>query len=90
MFNQDLFHSEEAFAAATDAGCAAVVAATADCGSSAVTLTRDLCALEKMGVPTVMLIAKPFLLISNAELRLKGLFKVSRAVLEHPLNSLPE
>ena len=90
FFKQDLFHSEEAFAAVTDAGCAAVVAATADCGSSAVTLTRDLCALEKMGVPTVMLIAKPFLLISNAELRLKGLFKVSRAVMEHPLNSLPE
>ena len=90
FFKQDLFHSEEAFAAVADTGCAAVVAATADCGSSAVTLTRDLCALEKMGVPAVMLIAKPFLLISNAELRLKGLFKVSRAVMEHPLNSLPE
>jgi len=90
FLKQDLFHSEEAFAAAADVGCAAVVAATADCGSSAVTLTRDLCTLAKMGIPAVMLIAKPFLLISNAELRLKELFKVSRAVMEHPLNSLPE
>lgn len=90
FFKQDLFHSEEAFTVVADAGCVAVVAATADCGSSAVTLTCDLCTLEKMGIPAVMLIAKPFLLISNAELRLKGLFKVSRAVMEHPLNSLPE
>lgn len=90
FFKQDLFPSEEAFVALGDTGCVAVVAATADCGSSAVTLTRDLCTLEKMGIPAVMLIAKPFLLISNAELRLKGLFKVSRAVMEHSLNSLPE
>ena len=90
FFKQDLFPSEEAFSAIADAGCVAVIAATADCGASAVTLTSDLCILEKMGIPTVMLIAKPFLLISNAEFRLKGLFKVSRAVMEHPLNSLPK
>ncbi len=90
FFKQDLFPDEKAFAAVTDSGCAAVIAATADCGVSTVTLTDGIIALEKAGLPTVMLIARPFLQMSNAELRLKGLFKVSRAVLEHPLNSLPE
>ena len=90
FFKRDLFHDDADFAAVAEAGCEAVVAATADCGVSTATLTRDVCAIEKMGIPAVMIIAKLFLLMSNAELRLRGLLKVSRAVMDHPLNSLPE
>lgn len=87
-FRQGWPHGDDVYARVAEAGCVGAVAATADCGSASAWLARDVCALEKLGIPTVMLMAKAFFPICNAEFKLRGLRKASIAVMDHTLTGM--
>jgi hypothetical protein len=70
--------------------CDAVIIAVGDCGSCVSCSTVDSLELEKNGVPSVVVVTKPFISQGKAMAKIKGVPDYGFALIDHPVGSLAE
>lgn len=68
--------------------CDAVIIAVGDCGSCVSCSTVDSLELEKRGVPSVVVVTKPFISQAKAMAKIKGVPDYEYALVDHPIGSL--
>ena len=68
--------------------CDAVIIAVGDCGSCVGCSTVDSLELEKKGVPSVVVVTKPFISQGKAMAKIKGVPDYEYALVDHPIGSL--
>ena len=68
--------------------CDVVIIAVGDCGSCVSCSTVDSLELEKKGVPSVVVVTKPFVSQGKAMAKIKGVPDYEYALVDHPIGSL--
>ena len=70
--------------------CDVVITAIADCGSCSSCSPVDALELEKRGIPSVVVVTKPFLPQAKAIAKIKGVLDCGYAIVDHPIGSLTD